>query len=150
LAWLASHELRLGWRDWVAMITVGHRRRMRTVVIGLIVFVGLMHLLAYSLVRRYALAGIAPDKATLVVVTGIMLLALSPLLSQAMELVTRLFYSRSDLDLILTSPISPRKIFSVRAASPLKLRCSRCCWRRHSSTCWRFSAACAGSLHTAW
>jgi ABC-2 type transport system permease protein len=101
LAWLASHELRLGWRDWVAMITVGHRRRMRTVVIGLIVFVGLMHLLAYSLVRRYALAGIAPDKATLVVVTGIMLLALSPLLSQAMELVTRLFYSRSDLDLIL-------------------------------------------------
>ena len=114
LIWLASHELRLGWRDWVAMITVGHRQRMRTVVIVLMVVFGLMHLLAYSLVRRYALAGVAPDKATLVVVTGIMLLALSPLLSQAMELVTRLFYSRSDLDLILTSPISPRKIFSVR------------------------------------
>jgi ABC-2 type transport system permease protein len=31
-----------------------------------------------------------------------------------MELVTRIFYSRSDLDLILTSPVSPRKIFSVR------------------------------------
>jgi ABC-2 type transport system permease protein len=29
-------------------------------------------------------------------------------------LASRLFYSRSDLDLILTSPISPRKIFSVR------------------------------------
>jgi len=114
LIWLASHELRLGWRDWVAMITVGHRQRMRTVVIVLMVVFGLMHLLAYSLVRRYALAGVSLDKATLVVVTGIMLLALSPLLSQAMELVTRLFYSRSDLDLILTSPISPRKIFSVR------------------------------------
>ena len=114
LVWLASHELRLGWRDWVAMMTVGHRRRMRTVAIALIVFAGFMHLLAYSMVRRYALAGIAPDKATLVVVTGIMLLSLSPLLSQAMELVTRVFYSRSDLDLILTSPVSPRKIFSVR------------------------------------
>jgi len=73
-----------------------------------------MHVLAYSLVRRYALTGIGPDPATLVVVTGILLLSLSPLLSQAMELVTRLFYSRSDLDLILTSPVSPRTIFSVR------------------------------------
>ena len=88
--------------------------RMRTVVIALIVFAGFMHLLAYSMVHRYALTDIGPDKATLTVVTGIMLLLLSPLLSQAMELVTRVFYSRSDLDLILTSPVSPRKIFSVR------------------------------------
>jgi ABC-2 type transport system permease protein len=73
-----------------------------------------MHLLAYSMVRRYALAGISPDKATVVVVTGVMLLWFSPLLSQAMELITRVFYSRSDFDLILTSPVSPRKIFSVR------------------------------------
>jgi ABC-2 type transport system permease protein len=114
LVWLASHELRLSFRDWVSMITVGHRRRMRTVVIALIVFVGFMHLLAYSIVRRYAFAGIEPDKATLVVVTGIMLLSLSPLVAQAMELVTRVFYTRSDLDLILTSPVSTRKIFSVR------------------------------------
>jgi ABC-2 type transport system permease protein len=114
LVWLAGHELRLGWRDWVTMITVGHRRRMSTVAIALIVFFGFMHLLAYSMVRRYALAGIAPDRTTLVVATVIMLLSFSPLLSQAMELVTRVFYSRSDLDLILTSPVSPRKIFSVR------------------------------------
>src|SRR5262245_46941865 len=96
------------------MITVGHRRRMRTVAIALIVFAGFMHLLAYSMVRRHALTGIAPDKTTLVVVTGIVLLSLSPLVAQAMELVTRIFYSRSDLDLILVSPVSPRKIFSVR------------------------------------
>jgi ABC-2 type transport system permease protein len=114
LIWLASHELRLGWRDWVAMMTVGHRRSMRTVAFAMIVFLGFMHLVAYAIVRRYALVGVEPDKATLVIVTGIMLLSLSPLLAQAMELVTRVFYSRSDLDLILTSPISPRKIFSVR------------------------------------
>jgi len=57
LVWLAGHELRLGWRDWVTMITVGHRRRMSTVAIMLIVFFGFMHLLAYSMVRRYALTG---------------------------------------------------------------------------------------------
>src|SRR5262249_46638970 len=38
----------------------------------------------------------------------------SLLLSQAMESVTRAFYSRSDLDLILTSPASARKVFAVR------------------------------------
>ena len=96
------------------MMTVGRRRRAITVALALIAFLGFMHLLAYSIVSRYALVGVAPDKPTLVVVTGIMLLSLSPLLSQAMELVTRVFYSRSDLDLILTSPVSPRKIFSVR------------------------------------
>jgi ABC-2 type transport system permease protein len=114
LVWLANHELRLSWRDWIAMATVGHRRRVRTVGIALIVFAGLMHLLAYSMVRRYALTDLAPDKATLVVVSGIVLLSFSPMLAQAMELVTRLFYSRSDLELILTSPVSPRKIFAVR------------------------------------
>jgi ABC-2 type transport system permease protein len=114
LVWLTTHELRLSWRDWVAMVTVGHRRRVSSIAIVLIVFASFMHLLAYSLVRRYAFAGVEPDKATLVVVTGIILLSFSPLLSQAMELVTRIFYSRSDLDLILTSPISPRKIFAVR------------------------------------
>ena len=114
MVWLASHELRLGWRDWVALMTAGHRRRARNVAIALIVFAGFMHLLAYSMVGRYAGAGIAPDTATLVVVTGTLLLSWSLLLSQAMELVTRAFYSRSDLDLILTSPVRPRKIFSVR------------------------------------
>ena len=112
--WLARHELRLGWRDWVAMMTLGHRRRMITVALAVMIFLGFMHLLAYSIIRRYAVVDVVPDKATLIVITGIMLLSLSPLLSQAMELVTRVFYSRSDLDLILTSPVSPRKIFSVR------------------------------------
>ena len=114
LVWLASHELRLGWRDWIAMMTAGRRNRARNLAIALIIFAGFMHLLAYSMVGRYAGAGIGPDKATLIMVTGIMLLAWSLLVSQAIELVTRVFYSRSDLDLILTSPVRPQKIFSVR------------------------------------
>jgi ABC-2 type transport system permease protein len=95
-------------------MTAGRRNRARNLAIALIVVALLMHLLAYSMIGRYAGVLIEPDKATLVVVTGIMLLVWSLLLSQAMELVTRVFYSRSDLDLILTSPVSPQKIFSVR------------------------------------
>jgi ABC-2 type transport system permease protein len=112
LAWLAGYELRLGWRDWVALMTAGHRTRARTVVVALIVFAGFMHLLAFGMVHRYA--GAVPDKATLVVISGTLLLAFALLLSQAMESVTRAFYTRSDLDLILTSPVSQRKVFSVR------------------------------------
>ena len=114
LTWLASHELRLSWRDWLSLMTAGRRHRTRTVTIALIVFAAFMHLLAWSMVGHYAGAG--PDKATLVVVTGCILLSWSLLLSQAMESVTRAFYTRSDLDLILASPVSPRKVFSVRIA----------------------------------
>jgi ABC-2 type transport system permease protein len=114
LTWLTGHELRLGWRDWVSLMTAGRRHRGRTVTIALIVFAAFMHLLAWSMVGRYA--GAVPDKATLVVVSGCIVLSWSLLLSQAMESVTRAFYTRSDLDLILASPISPRKVFSVRIA----------------------------------
>ncbi|HEX5508578.1 MAG TPA: permease [Pseudolabrys sp.] len=116
LIWLAGHELRLGWRDWVSLMTAGRRTRMRTAVVALIAFAAVMHLIAYSIVARYANTGVFPDKATLVAVTGTMLLSWSLLLSQAMESVTRAFYTRSDLDLILTSPFSARKVFAVRMA----------------------------------
>ena len=51
------------------------------------------------------------------VITGSVLLAWSLLISQAMESVTRAFYARSDLDLILSSPAAARKIFAVRIAA---------------------------------
>ena len=114
LTWLAGHELRLGWRDWVSLMTAGRRSRARTVAIALIVFGAFMHLFAYWIVAGYADATVAADTATLVGITGTLVLSWSLLLSQAMESVTRAFYSRSDLDLILTSPVSARKVFAVR------------------------------------
>jgi len=114
LMWLSEHELRLGWRDWLSMMTAGRRARARTVAIALVVFAAFMHVFAYWIVAGYANANVAPDTATLVGVTGTLLLSWSLLLSQAMESVTRAFYARSDLDLILTSPVSARKVFAVR------------------------------------
>jgi ABC-type branched-subunit amino acid transport system ATPase component len=71
-------------------------------------------LFAYWIVAGYAPADLAPDTATLIGLTGTLVLAWSLLLSQAMESVTRAFYTRSDLDLILTAPASARKVFAVR------------------------------------
>jgi len=114
LTWLASHELRLGWRDWVSLMTAGRRGRARAVAVALVAFGAFMHLFAYWIVARYADATVAADTATLVGITGTLVLSWALLLSQAMESVTRAFYARSDLDLILTSPVSARKIFAVR------------------------------------
>jgi ABC-2 type transport system permease protein len=113
IAWFAQHEFRLTWRDWISMMTAGHRGRGRTLAIALVVFAIFMHGVAFALVSRFAGMG-APDKTTLVVITGSLMLTWSLMLSQAMESVTRAFYARSDLDLLLSSPAATQRIFSVR------------------------------------
>ncbi|HMB76560.1 MAG TPA: hypothetical protein VKN76_09180, partial [Kiloniellaceae bacterium] len=59
-------------------------------------------------------SGLGADKLTLVTVTGAVLLAFTMMLSQAMEAATRAFYTRGDLDLILSSPAPVRRLFMVR------------------------------------
>ena len=117
LVWLARHELRLSWRDWQAMVTAGNRRRFRAAIVILACLGLALHLPAYAIVARFGADGANPDKATLVSVSLIVLLYISLLLSQAMETVTRSLYSRGDLDLVLSSPVSPRRLFSVRIAT---------------------------------
>jgi len=117
LTWFARHELCLFWRDWLSMMTAGKRSREPVLVVVALVFAVLIHLLAYYLVAPLAEAGIAPDKATLVAVTGSAFLSWTLMLSQAMESVTRAFYTRQDLDLILSSPASARRVFAVRMAA---------------------------------
>jgi ABC-2 type transport system permease protein len=114
LTWFARHESRLAWRDWISMMTAGRRRRMTTVAIALAAFAAFMHLLAYPIVKDYAQVALAPDKTTLVVMTGMLALSWSLMASQAMESVTRAFYSRADLDLILSSPAAAQTLFAVR------------------------------------
>ena len=44
LTWFARHEIRLAWREGLAMLTAGRKGRKRTAIIGLIVFAAIMHL----------------------------------------------------------------------------------------------------------
>jgi ABC-2 type transport system permease protein len=113
--WFAEHEWRLAWRDWVAMMSGGRRKRLRRAVIAIAIFVSFMHVVAFWMVGPYADA--APDKATLVAISGSLLLSWLLMISQAMESTTRAFYARSDLDLILASPVAAEKLFAVRIAT---------------------------------
>jgi len=117
LSWFAHHEARLAWRDMLAMMTAGRPNREGRVAIWLVAFALALHGVAYLVIRNYAGRGIQPDPPTLITVTATILLSGSAMLSQAMESVTRTFYTRSDLELILSAPVPAEKLFSVRIGS---------------------------------
>jgi ABC-2 type transport system permease protein len=117
LTWFARHEIRLAWREWLAMMTAGRKGRKRAAIIGLVVFAAVMHLPAYAVIGRFADLQAPLDKSSLIVITATIFLAWALMLSQAIESVTRVFYARADLDLIMSSPVTLANVFSVRIAA---------------------------------
>ena len=113
--WFACHESRLAWRDWLAMMTAGKRARRRAVIIGFLAFVIIMHAIAYAVVGPFASA--APDLHLLIGISTTLVLSWLLMVSQAMESITRAFYARADLDLILASPVAAEKIFAIRIST---------------------------------
>jgi ABC-2 type transport system permease protein len=116
LSWFARHEIRLAWREWLAMIT-GRSGRRKRAVIGLMVFAAILHLPAYAVIGRFADLQLPLDKSALIVISTTIFLAWALMLSQAIESVTRVFYARADLDLIMSSPVRLTNVFSVRIAA---------------------------------
>jgi ABC-2 type transport system permease protein len=116
LSWFARHEIRLAWREWLAMMT-GVRKKRTRAVIGLLLLAAFLHLPAYAVIGRFADLRAPLDKPTLIVITATIFLAWALMLSQAIESVTRVFYARADLDLIMSSPVKLTNIFSVRIAA---------------------------------
>jgi ABC-2 type transport system permease protein len=117
LTWFARHEFRLAWRETIAMLTGGHRHRGIGIAIFVALVVAVLHLMALGLVSPWVAEGIGPDRKTLVSLTGMGMLFWTVMLSQALEAVTRIYYARSDLDLMLSSPASSQRLFVVRTGS---------------------------------
>ncbi|WP_420134129.1 permease [Rhodopseudomonas sp.] len=117
LASFARHDLRLAWRDFLGMLTAGRRGRARNIVLALIVIAALLHLPAWGLVGRYAGLTQDADQTSRLVIAVTLALSWLLMLSQAIESVTRVFYSRADLDLIMSSPVPLARVFSVRMAA---------------------------------
>ncbi len=117
ILWFAAHETRLAWRDWLWLMTRGQRGRAGRVALGFAVYAAFMHGLAYLTLAPSAKGLAAPDGHVLIVAAGTLVLGFSAMLSQAMESVTRAFYARGDLELILTSPAPSSRLFAVRIAA---------------------------------
>jgi ABC-2 type transport system permease protein len=115
-AWrLARQETRLAWRDIVAMSTGNKPGRGRVVIVVFAALALGLHAIAWALVGAVDDLGRLSNDYLLV--SGALVLPLALMTSQAMESVTRLFYSRSDLDLVLASPVPVRRIFATRLAT---------------------------------
>ena len=99
--WFMHHEGRLVWREWLWLMS-GRRRSWRRLALALIPIALFLHGFAYLVVYRNADLSRPPDERMLVVLTGVLALYGSLMLSQAIESVTRAFYGRGDLDLILS------------------------------------------------
>jgi ABC-2 type transport system permease protein len=99
------------------MMTGGRRRRRRALIIGLLVFAILLHVPAYAVIGRYATLQAPLDTSALIIITATIFLAWTLMMSQAIESVTRVFYARADLDLIMSSPATLTHVFSVRLAA---------------------------------
>src|SRR5262249_9603269 len=70
-----------------------------------------MHGLAFLTLPGSADLAALPGRGALAVIGGTLLLYFSLMLSQAMESVTRAFYARGDVDLILSSPAPAERLF---------------------------------------
>ncbi len=75
------------------------------------------HLIAGSIIRTRVPNGTEMTKSNMVLVSGAGLLFFTLMFSQVMESVTRAYYARSDLDLILSSPASARRLFAIRTGA---------------------------------
>lgn len=117
LTWFARHELGLFWRDWLSMMTAGKRGKELLLALVLATMALGAHWVASTIVAAWAVNGVALTKANLVLLSGGGLLFFTLMLSQAMESVTRAYYARSDLDLILSSPASSRRLFAIRTGA---------------------------------
>ncbi|MGD9785401.1 MAG: permease [Hyphomicrobiaceae bacterium] len=117
LAFFARHELRLAWRDWVQLMSGGRRLCDGAILAGTAIAAIGIHGIAYAVLAPHVAAGMEVSVPVLVLLTGTVLLSLAMMTTQALEQVTRAFYARDDLDLILSSPAPARHLFSVRMAA---------------------------------
>ncbi len=109
--WLLGCEMRLSWRGLLG----GRRFRARAISFALVgvIFLALGVPLALALghtelpINPYTILG--ADIATLLIFTL--------MLSQTLAGATEALYTRGDLDLLFSAPISPRKVLTVRFAS---------------------------------
>lgn len=83
-------------------------------IIGVAALTALLHLIASVVLHPDPELATNPSKRALVTITATLVMAWSLMLSQAMEAVTRAFYTRADLELILSSPTPAWRLFAVR------------------------------------
>jgi ABC-2 type transport system permease protein len=110
LPWLLRHEMRVAWRE-ARFFAARGRSLLRPLLIAVILQAAFLPF-GWLIARSPE----APSHEFAVVVTTFLLVfALAGMLAQTLVTATRVLYLRGDLDLLLSAPISPRAVLTVRA-----------------------------------
>ena len=115
--WLLRHEVRMflygagfGGRRGAAK-----RRSNKLNILVWLAATALLHGFAFAIVAGVE-RNTAPQQQLVMVATGIMAAALPMMLSSGLKASVEVLFTRGDLDLLLSSPLSSRSIFTVRLA----------------------------------
>jgi ABC-2 type transport system permease protein len=110
--WLLRHELRMAW--YGAAVNAGGRRRMGWLSIAVwVVAWTLLHVGAYLLLRKVTPGDVMDPRMAIPATLALMAVA-TFMLSTALRSSVMALFERGDLDLLLSSPLSSRSIFTVR------------------------------------
>ncbi len=114
VGWLLRHELRLAWFNAAGGKAADGRRRPGNMALGLAAAGGIvMHVASWFVVRQ--LTGLpGDDPRILLAVSALLIVATTFMLSSAIKACVVVMFERSDLDLLLSSPLPSRSIFTVR------------------------------------
>lgn len=107
LAWLAAHELRIGWRG------TGAIRSWFIAILG-VLLVAAAHFAGWIAMRHFDLDAILARAAPLAILS--MLFIVLFVVSSAFGFAVHALYSRGDLDLLLSSPVPVSRVYAIRAA----------------------------------
>ncbi|MDA8870497.1 permease [Rhizobiaceae bacterium] len=110
------HEMRLMGRDVVARVTGGKPARLMAACgFGALMVAGLHWGAAWLLAAMPVNALTHPSAP--IVLTGALAMLFALMFSQAIESVTRAYYARADLDLVLSSPAPAQRLFRIRSCT---------------------------------
>ncbi len=111
LPWLLAHEMKLSWRT-----AMGKRGAARTAIV-LCGFGAIALTLCVPIALALARRPVALTPVLAAVLDVVLLVIFNLMLSQTLSGAVLAFYTRGDLDLLLSSPLSGRKVLAVRAIS---------------------------------
>lgn len=116
--WLLAHEIRMYFYNLSGHAETGKAKRglsRRSLIIWVAMFAS-VHALAYLIINEIgSKGGTLPPQAGMIL-TGVLIVLMTLMLSSGLRASVEALFERGDIDLLLSSPLSSRSIFTVRLA----------------------------------
>lgn len=112
--WLLLHEARLVGRSLPGGDAQSFFSRNQTILFWGAALSLMLHAIAIPFAKTLRAVPFEPSSAQLMEISFYILIGFTILIARSLDGVTQLLYSRADLDLLLSSPLSQNRIFSAR------------------------------------